>query len=64
MLSAAEYVIGNGGTKVIGIECDVASQESVQNAYARVIDVFHRIDSVVASAGKYSTKLCCAVTTC
>ncbi|KAF8735826.1 hypothetical protein AX14_001402 [Amanita brunnescens Koide BX004] len=41
----------NGDAKVIAVECDVASQESVQNAYARVIDAFHRVDSVVASAG-------------
>jgi NAD(P)-dependent dehydrogenase (short-subunit alcohol dehydrogenase family) len=61
MLSGAEYVIGNGDAKVIAVECDVASQESVQNAYARVIDAFHRVDSVVASAGEYSAKLYCAV---
>ncbi|KAF8350601.1 NAD-P-binding protein [Amanita rubescens] len=41
----------DGDAKVIGIECDVASQESVQHAYSQVIDTFHRIDSVVASAG-------------
>ena len=55
--TAAEQVIGDGDAKVIGIECDVASQESVQHAYSRVIDTFHRIDSVVASAGKCSAKL-------
>ncbi len=54
---AAENVIGDGDAKVIGIECDVASQESVQHAYSRALDTFHRIDSVVASAGKYSAKL-------
>src|ERR1700684_2456615 len=52
-----EYLVGDGGAKVIGIECDVASQESVQHAYSQVLDTFHRIDSVVASAGKCSAKL-------
>ena len=37
--------------KVIGVECDVSSERSVQKAYAEVIDTFGRVDSVVASAG-------------
>jgi NAD(P)-dependent dehydrogenase (short-subunit alcohol dehydrogenase family) len=37
--------------QVIGIECDVSSEASVQNAYEKVMDTFGRIDSVVASAG-------------
>jgi len=37
--------------KYIGIECDVSIEESVKAAYAEVINVFGRIDSVIASAG-------------
>jgi len=36
---------------VIGVECDVSSERSVQKAYQQVMDTFGRIDSVVASAG-------------
>ncbi|KAF8623502.1 hypothetical protein AX15_006285 [Amanita polypyramis BW_CC] len=39
------------GVKIVGIGCDVASEESVQNAYTHVIDAFGGVDSVVASAG-------------
>ena len=38
---------------VLGLECDVASEESVRHAYQKVIDKFGRIDSVVASAGDF-----------
>lgn len=41
----------NKDVQVIGIECDVSSEASVQNAYGKVMDTFGRIDSVVASAG-------------
>ncbi|KZP12701.1 NAD(P)-binding protein [Athelia psychrophila] len=37
--------------KIIGVECDVSSERSVQKAYQEVMDTFGRIDSVVASAG-------------
>ncbi|KAJ3761222.1 NAD-P-binding protein [Lentinula raphanica] len=37
--------------KIIGIECDVSSELSVQRAYAETINTFGRVDSVVASAG-------------
>jgi NAD(P)-dependent dehydrogenase (short-subunit alcohol dehydrogenase family) len=36
---------------IIGLECDVASERSVQKAYQQIMDTFGRIDSVVASAG-------------
>ena len=39
------------GVQVIGIECDVSSEASVQNAYEKIMDTFGRIDTVVASAG-------------
>lgn len=37
--------------KIVGIECDVSSEPSVQNAFSRLIEIFGRIDAVVASAG-------------
>ncbi|KAJ7749533.1 hypothetical protein DFH07DRAFT_553923 [Mycena maculata] len=36
---------------IIGVECDVSSEKSVQKAYADVMSTYGRIDSVVASAG-------------
>lgn len=36
---------------VVGLECDVSSERSVQKAFAETIDRFGRVDSVVASAG-------------
>lgn len=36
---------------IIGLECDVSSERSVQKAFQQVMDTFGRIDSVVASAG-------------
>ena len=38
--------------KVIGLECDVSSEESVADAFARTLEAFGRVDAVVASAGK------------
>ncbi|KAL0565628.1 hypothetical protein V5O48_016393 [Marasmius crinis-equi] len=37
--------------KIIGIECDVSSEISVQKAFAEVMQTYGRVDSVVASAG-------------
>ncbi|KAI0064727.1 NAD-P-binding protein [Artomyces pyxidatus] len=37
--------------KVIGLECDVSSEMSVQKAFAETMDAFGRVDAVVASAG-------------
>lgn len=39
--------------KVIGVGCDVSSELSVQRAFEQVMDTFGRLDSVVASAGKF-----------
>jgi NAD(P)-dependent dehydrogenase (short-subunit alcohol dehydrogenase family) len=36
---------------ILGIECDVASEKAVQNAYKVVIECFGRIDVAVACAG-------------
>jgi NAD(P)-dependent dehydrogenase (short-subunit alcohol dehydrogenase family) len=40
--------------KIVGIECDVSSESSVQKAFSKIIEIFGRIDAVVASAGDYS----------
>ena len=40
-----------GDFNVVGLECDVSSERSVQKAFAETIDRFGRVDSVVASAG-------------
>jgi len=37
--------------KIVGIECDVSYESSVQKAFSKIIEIFGRIDSVVASAG-------------
>ncbi|KAJ6618851.1 NAD(P)-binding protein [Mycena sp. CBHHK59/15] len=36
---------------IIGLECDVASEQSVQKAFSEIMSTFGRVDSVVASAG-------------
>ncbi|KAJ6502070.1 hypothetical protein C8R45DRAFT_975251 [Mycena sanguinolenta] len=36
---------------IVGIQCDVSSEQAVQKAYAEIMSTFGRIDSVVASAG-------------
>jgi len=40
------------GLEVVGLECDVSSEESVADAFARTLGAFGRVDAVVASAGK------------
>ena len=40
------------GLKVVGLECDVSSEESVADAFARTLGAFGRVDAVVASAGE------------
>jgi len=37
--------------KILGIGCDVSSEQSVQGAFDEVVKVFGRVDAVVASAG-------------
>ncbi|KAI0273453.1 hypothetical protein BC834DRAFT_815908 [Gloeopeniophorella convolvens] len=37
--------------KVVGLECDVSSEVSVEKAFKRTVETFGRVDSVVASAG-------------
>ncbi|KAH9981537.1 hypothetical protein BGW80DRAFT_1163087 [Lactifluus volemus] len=39
------------GLKVVGLECDVSSEVSVGKAFTRTLEVFGRVDVVVASAG-------------
>ena len=36
---------------IIGLQCDVASETSVQKVFQQVMDTFGQIDAVVASAG-------------
>ncbi|TFK42469.1 NAD(P)-binding protein [Crucibulum laeve] len=49
----SSFAASNGlnDVKFIGIECDVSSEQSVQKAYAEVMETYGRVDSVVASAG-------------
>lgn len=49
--SAQESGIDPNGLELIGVECDVTSEESVKNAFGQVSERFGRIDAVVASAG-------------
>jgi NAD(P)-dependent dehydrogenase (short-subunit alcohol dehydrogenase family) len=39
------------GLELMGIECDVASEESVMIAFEQIRSKFGRVDAVVASAG-------------
>jgi len=48
---AASEHLGLDALKVVGLECDVSSEESVVEAFARTLDAFGRVDAVVASAG-------------
>jgi NAD(P)-dependent dehydrogenase (short-subunit alcohol dehydrogenase family) len=41
------------GLKVVGFECDVSSEVSVGKAFMRTLEVFGRVDVVVASAGEH-----------
>jgi NAD(P)-dependent dehydrogenase (short-subunit alcohol dehydrogenase family) len=38
--------------KIVGLECDVSSEVSVGKAFMRTIEIFGRVDAVVASAGE------------
>ena len=59
LASAQENGIDPNGLELIGIECDVASEESVKNAFDQTRKRFGRVDAVVASAG---TVIICSVT--
>ncbi|TDL24944.1 NAD-binding protein [Rickenella mellea] len=37
----------------VGIECDISSEESVQDAFSQVMSRWGRVDAVVANAGTY-----------
>lgn len=39
--------------KVVGLECDVSSEASMEKAFARTVKIFGRVDVVVASAGEF-----------
>ena len=49
--AAQESGIDPSGLELIGVECDVASEESVKNAFGQTTKRFGRVDAVVASAG-------------
>ena len=42
---------GDAKFKFVGIGCDVSSELDVQNTFARVLEMFGRLDAVVANAG-------------
>jgi len=42
---------------MIGVECDVASEESVKIAFDQTIKRFGRVDAVVASAGRFIIRI-------
>ena len=47
----AEFSYNEEDVKVIGIACDVSSELSVKASFAKIMEMFGRIDAVVASAG-------------
>jgi len=49
--SALENGIDPVGLELIGVECDVVSEESVKNAFDQTTKKFGKVDAVVASAG-------------
>jgi NAD(P)-dependent dehydrogenase (short-subunit alcohol dehydrogenase family) len=51
LASAQENGVNPDGLELIGIECDVASEELVKNAFDQIRKRFGRVDAVVASAG-------------
>lgn len=54
--SARENGIDPTGLKLIGVECDVTSEESVKSAFGQVTEKLGRVDAVVASAGTLEIK--------
>jgi len=55
--SALENGIDPTGLELIGVECDVASEESVKNAFDQITKKFGRVDAVVASAGTFVIRI-------
>lgn len=51
--SAATSGLTPSDVNFIGLGCDVSSEISVQKAFSEVINTYGRVDSVVASAGKF-----------
>lgn len=49
--SARDNGIDSTGIEFIGVECDVVSEESVENAFDRTAKRFGKVDAVVACAG-------------
>ena len=51
LVSARENGIDPTKLELIGVECDVVSEESVKDAFDQITKKFGRVDAVVASAG-------------
>ena len=49
--SARENGVDPDELELIGVECNVASEESVKNGFGQTTKKFGRVDAVVASAG-------------
>jgi NAD(P)-dependent dehydrogenase (short-subunit alcohol dehydrogenase family) len=52
-VSEASEHLKDDTLKVVGLECDVSSEASVEKAFTRTIETFGRVDVVVASAGEF-----------
>ncbi|KAI9465966.1 hypothetical protein BJY52DRAFT_1112030 [Lactarius psammicola] len=50
-VSEASEQLKDDTLKVVGLECDVSSEASMEKAFTRTIETFGRVDVVVASAG-------------
>jgi NAD(P)-dependent dehydrogenase (short-subunit alcohol dehydrogenase family) len=49
--------LGLDALKIVSLECDVSSEASVADAFMKTLEVFGRVDAVVASAGKFVSHL-------
>ena len=52
-VSEASEHLEDDTLKVVGLECDVSSEASMEKAFTRTIETFGRVDVVVASAGEF-----------
>lgn len=52
-IPAAGEHLGLDALRIVGLECDVTSEVSVADAFMKTLELFGRVDAVVASAGKF-----------
>ncbi len=52
-ISEAREHLVDDTLKIVGLECDVSSEASMEKAFIRTIETFGRVDVVVASAGEF-----------